>query len=177
MLMKLFCRQDDRRQGTPSSVVVIVIIDIIIPGSVLRLQQRGQPGDRPGRGRQQRGGKEQSHGRGPGHGTGDGGTAGPSLYPTPGIYLSGVELPKPVRLLLCLPTRPCVSMFRREDDNFHPLLVTCDLLPRSHWSKYKFGTCIEDIQTSELEKWLTNLLPFVSVFPRSLLSAKQTYIS
>ena len=107
------------------------------------------------------------------------GRRGPAyiLHPVSCVCL---ELPKPVRLLLCLPTRPCVSnvsMFRREDDNFHPLLVTFDLLPRSHWSKYKFGTCIEDIQTSELEKWLTNLLPFVSVFPRSLLSAKQTYIS
>ena len=134
MLMKLFCRHGDWR-GPPGSVVIIIIIiiiiDIIIQGSVLRLQQRGQPGDRPGRGRQQRGGKEQSHGRGPVHGTGDGGTVGLFLYPASSIYL---ELPKPVRLLLCPQTRPCVSnvsMFRREDDNFHPLLVTCDLLPHS----------------------------------------------
>ena len=136
MLMKLFCRHGDWR-GPPGSVVIIIIIiiiiiiDIIIQGSVLRLQQGGQPGDRPGRGRQQRGGKEQSHGRGPVHGTGDGGTAGLFLYPASSIYL---ELPKPVRLLLCPQTRPCVSnvsMFRREDDNFHPLLVTCDLLPHS----------------------------------------------
>ena len=134
MLMKLFCRHGDWR-GPPGSVVIIIIIiiiiDIIIQGSVLRLQQGGQPGDRPGRGRQQRGGKEQSHGRGPVHGTGDGGTVGLFLYPASSIYL---ELPKPVRLLLCPQTRPCVSnvsMFRREDDNFHPLLVTCDLLPHS----------------------------------------------
>ena len=134
MLMKLFCRHGDWR-GPPGSVVIIIIIiiiiDIIIQESVLRLQQGGQPGDRPGRGRQQRGGKEQSHGRGPVHCTEDGGTVGLFLYPASSIYL---ELPKPVRLLLCPQTRPCVSkvsMFRREDDNFHPLLVTCDLLPHS----------------------------------------------
>ena len=157
MLMKLFCRHGDWR-GPPGSVVIIIIIiiiiDIIIQGSVLRLQQGGQPGDRPGRGRQQRGGKEQSHGRGPVHGTGDGGTAGLFLYPASSIYLEW-SFPNlsdfyfVPRLVPACPMCPC-SDERTTTFTLSLSLVTC------------FRTHNEDIQDIELEKdyqLAINLLP------------------